>query len=30
MHLLEYYSDDLDRVRELLTKSIAGEISEML
>ncbi len=30
MHLLGYYSDNLDKVRELLTQSIAGEISESL
>jgi len=30
MHLLGYYFDDLERVKELLQKPLAGEISEML
>lgn len=30
MHLLGYYPDDLEKVRDLLLKPLAGEISEML
>jgi L-asparaginase/Glu-tRNA(Gln) amidotransferase subunit D len=30
MHLVGYYPDDLEKVRELLSRSIAGEISEMI
>lgn len=30
MHLLGYYSDDLEKVRRLLLQPIAGEVSEML